>query len=165
MIYWFIGYPGVGKDYCAKKLSQLLVCPHIDADDFLTKENKQSLIAGKFGSHDRLQKLNRICEKVKILLETNDSITVADSLPDQASRNFVVNYFGKNVRFILVKSSDSIHHGRLMARSDHFFTHELIEDYIKNNWQEIDEDTMSFSILINEHKSEAELIKALQELI
>ena len=46
MIYWFFGYPGVGKDYLAEKLSQLVSIPHIDADNFLTNTDKKKLIEG-----------------------------------------------------------------------------------------------------------------------
>ncbi len=137
MIYWFFGYPGIGKDYCAKKLSQLKKFPYIDADDYLTEEDREKLLHKSFSVEDRLLKLERIITHIKNLQKHHENIAVADSLPDNASRNLVRNSFQGNIKLILVTAPDELHKKRIAKRKNHFFTIELLEDYIKKNWKKV----------------------------
>jgi gluconate kinase len=161
MIYWLIDYPGVGKDYCAEKLSQLLSCPYLDADDFLTSHDKQALIDETFTAQDRLNKLARICNEIKLLLHENTDIAIADSLPDEASRMFVHDYFNGNVRFVLVLTPSALHRQRLKERTNHFFTEDLVDSYIKKNWEPLN---LPHKILHN-NRDEQGLNDQLRQLI
>lgn len=156
MIFFFFGYPGIGKDYLAEKLSQLVNIPHIDADDFLTKKDKQKLINGTFNKADRLRKLAGIVKYIKKLKAPN--IAAADSLPDNDSRQFLIDQFGKDIIFIYVYSSKSTHLKRLKKRKDHFFTKNLLDDYIKKHWEEIE---IPHIKLLNEEIENAQIDKKL----
>ncbi|MDO8619295.1 MAG: hypothetical protein Q7R49_05120 [Candidatus Daviesbacteria bacterium] len=134
MIFFFFGYPGIGKDFCAERLSKLTNIPHIDADNFLTKSDKQKLLNGTFTKVNRLKKLARIVKYIKKLDSPN--ITIGDSLPDQDSRKFLMEQFGKDITLIHVQSSKSTHLKRIKERRNHFFTKELLGTYI-NHWEEI----------------------------
>jgi gluconate kinase len=144
MIYWFFGYPGIGKDYCAKYLSEVKKFPYIDADDFLTDEDRQKLLKKIFTIEDRLLKLERIITHIKILQKHHENITVADSLPDNASRNLVKNAFPGKIKLILVTAPTEVHKKRIAKRKNHFFTSELLEDYIKRHWKKINVTYMQF---------------------
>lgn len=135
MIFFFFGYPGIGKDYCAERLSKLANIPHINADNFLTKSDQAKLLKGIFTTEDRIKKLKRI---VKFINEnySNQNLTIGDSLPDHNSREFLMGQFGKNITFIQVTAAKAIHVKRITERKDHFFTKELLDNYIKN-WEEI----------------------------
>lgn len=137
MIYWFFGYPGIGKDYCAKRLSEIKKFPYIDADDFLTDEDIQKLLNKRFTVEDRLLKLERIITHINNLQKHHENIAVADSLPDNASRNLVKNSFSENIKLILVTAPEEVHKKRISKRKKHFFTIGLLEDYIKKNWKKV----------------------------
>lgn len=137
MVYWFFGYPGIGKDYCAKHLSRIGKFPHIDADDFLTIEDREKLLKNTFTQKDRLRKLERIVFHLEKLLLTNQHIAVADSLPDNKSREYILKAFPDNIKLILVTVAPTTHKERLQNRKNHFFTKDLLEEYIRKNWQPI----------------------------
>ena len=150
MIYWFFGYPGIGKDYCAKKLSLIKEFPYIDADDFLTEEDRDKLLDKSFTIEDRLLKLERIITHIRSLQKHHESITVADSLPDNASRNLVKNSFSEKIKLILVTAPDEIHKKRIAKRKNHFFTAELLDDYIKKHWKKINVPYVEFENIASE---------------
>ncbi len=137
MIYWFFGYPGIGKDYCARELSLIGKFPHVDADDFLTEEDRKKLLTHKFTSQDRMLKLTRIVDHIKNMQKHHHDIAVADSLPDNISREFILRSFNIDIRLILVTAPPEIHKKRLAKRKNHFFTENLLDIYIRKNWQEI----------------------------
>jgi len=143
MIYWFFGYPGIGKDYCAKELSKIGKFPHIDADDFLTATDKKKLLNKTFTTKDRVKKLTRIVKHIKKLQKKSNSVAIADSLPDNKSRKFVLKSF-KEVKLIHVIASEKVHRERISKRSNHFFTERLLNDYISKNWQEVKVDHVVF---------------------
>lgn len=133
MIYWFLGYPGVGKDYLAKLLSVVASVKYINADKFLTKAEKEKIKGGTFSSIDRLKKLKRIC----IALERYScDISIGDTLPNQKSRIFLSKNFKNKIVFILVKTSHKKHLLQLKRRKNHFFKLSMLETYI-NNWDNL----------------------------
>jgi len=134
MIYWFCGYPGIGKDFLAKKLSKLVNIDYVNADGFLTKKDKEKLVLGNFTSKDRLKKLLRI---VKFIKSKKGNLAIGDSLPDNTSRKFLDRTLNKNVAFILVRSSQSLHTQRLRERKGHFFPENIVKDYIEKNWDTV----------------------------
>lgn len=144
MIYWFFGYPGVGKDYCAMKLAQICNISHIDADEYLTDREKKKLVEGKFTTKDRLIKLKRIVIDLQSINSFN-SFTIGDSLPDNASREFVLNSLGENVKLIHVTSPSYLHKKRMKRRKKHFFTLDLLDSYISNNWEDIEVRHLEFN--------------------
>ena len=131
MVYWFFGFPGIGKDYCAKKFSELTGSSYVSADSFLTAQEKEKLMNGTFTKIDRLIKLERICAA---LMHMGANIAIADSLPDAASRDYVHTYFNNNVRFLLVTASPEIHRQRIARRTDHFFTADILDRWIAQHW-------------------------------
>ena len=139
MVYWFIGYPGVGKDYCAARLSILLKCQHIDADSYLTDGERKKLLRSRFTAADRLLKLQRICDDITLkLLDVNtENITVADSLPNQEARDYVLSHIPGEIMLVYVVAPEDIHRQRIADRKNHFFTEDLLDDYIANNWEPV----------------------------
>ena len=135
MVFWFFGFPGIGKDYCAKKLSRLAKIPHLDADNFLTDLDKNKLMSGTFSDEDRIKKLTRIITYMKSLKYPN--LTIGDSLPTEASRKFVLESLGRDVVLILVRSDPKIHRERIRRRRGHFFREEHLDSWIDKHWQEV----------------------------
>ena len=162
MVYFFFGYPGIGKDFCAKRLSQLLSCLNIDADTYLTDPERQKLKNGTFTSEDRINKLRRICDDLSSKLENNNDITIGDSLPNQAAREYIANYFGDKVVMILILSESKLHNKRITNRKNHFFTKDILKDYIKNNWEPVTIDCLKLN---NDSDNIQELDKGLLEII
>ena len=158
MIYWFFGYPGIGKDYSAKKLSELGKFPHLDADDFLTEEDREKLLKNIFSKEDRLLKLGRIVDHLKSLLKHHEHIAVADSLPDNVSRLFILNSFPGKIKLILVTADPKIHKKRITKRKNDFFTEELLDSYIKKNWEKV---IVSYTEFDNGIKSSEEELRKL----
>ena len=140
MIFWFFGFPGIGKDYVAGKLSKLTGIKKIDADDFLTDNEKRLLKKGSFTKADRLFKLSRITKRLKELLKKHKNIAVVDSLPDNDSRLFIINSFSPDLVLIHVKASKKTHMDRLSKRKDHFFTIAELKGWIKKHWEEVEVD-------------------------
>ena len=136
MIFWFFGFPGIGKDFCAKRLKKLINAKYIHIDSFLTKQDKQKLIDGTFSTEDRLNKLKRTADYFKKVLKKNKHIVAADSLPDHQSRNFLYKNFQNNIVFILVKVSAEIHKRRIHERENHFFTEDMLAHWEKKHWVE-----------------------------
>lgn len=134
MIYWFWGYPGIGKDYVAKIFGEVTYTTYLNGDSFLTEGEKKKLLAGTFSSEDRLKKLKRIS---RYLQKFKKDIVITDSLPDVNSRKFLKKTFKKNIIFILVKSSPRNHKKQTRERKEHFFSYDLIEKYIQKNWEPV----------------------------
>lgn len=156
MIYWFWGYPGIGKDYLAKMFGEITHTFYINGDTLLTKTEKGKLITGTFSKEDRLKKLKRIA---KYLHKFKKDIVITDSLPDEGSREFLLKSFKKNIIFILVKSSAVKHKKQVKNRKEHFFTSNMLNNYIKNNWEPVK--NFPHLILKNENKTETQLKKEL----
>jgi gluconate kinase len=133
MIYWFLGYPGVGKDYLAKLLSTITPVRYINADKFLTKTEKEKIKDGTFNSIDRLKKLKRICIALK---RYSCDISIGDTLPNQKSRIFLSKNFKNKIVFILVKTSHKKHLHQLKRRKNHFFKLSMLDTYI-NSWDNL----------------------------
>lgn len=136
MVYWFFGFPGTGKDYAAKALSELKYASYVHIDDFLTKKDKEKLTKGNFSTEDRLRKLTRAVKDINGLVNKNKNVVAADSLPDHRSRNFLIENFKDNIAFIRVVVSPEIHKQRFINRKNHFFTEELLDNWVKKHWQE-----------------------------
>lgn len=137
MVFWFCGLPGIGKDFCAQILAKIAGIPHLDGDLFLTPADKKSLIRRTFSSRRRLAKLARMAKQVKKLLATYPHLAVTDSLPDNASRNFLWQTFKEKIIFILVSVSPKIHLRRLGKRKNHFFKAGLLSDWVTKHWEKI----------------------------
>lgn len=152
MIYWFWGYPGIGKDYLAKMFGEITHTLYINGDYFLTEVEKKKLIAGIFFKEDRLKKLKRISNYLRKLKK---DIAITDSLPDATSREFLLKSFGKNIIFILVKSSPLQHKKQIQNRKEHFFNHKMLDQYIKNNWEPVKD--FPHIIFNNKNKTKKEL--------
>jgi len=159
MIYWFWGYPGIGKDYLAKKFEEIANTFYIDGDSFLTKIEKKKLITGTFTKKDRLKKLKRISD---YLHKLEKDVVITDSLPDKNSREFLLKSFKKNIVFILIKSSSSKHKKQIQNRKKHFFTSKMLSNYIKNNWEPVG--NFPHLTLKNTNKTKVELKKELLKI-
>ncbi len=136
MIYWFWGYPGVGKDYVAKKFCALFPVSYVEGDTLLTPTERQKITDGTFTKIDRLEKLARISKQIK---EMQGDIAITDSLPDKTSRAFLQNEFGKEIIFIRVITSPEKHQAQLKDRTEHFFTSAMLDQYIEKNWEPVDD--------------------------
>ena len=136
MIFWFFGFHGTGKDYCAKILTKLKKASYIHIDDVLTNQDREKLINGTFNVEDRINKLERATKKIDVLLKTNTTVVAADSLPDHRSRDFLLEKFKDNIVFIRVKVYPEIHKKRFAERKNHFFTEDLLNDWVEKHWQE-----------------------------
>ena len=152
MIFWFFGYPGIGKDYVAARLGQLTSIPHINADRFLTEEERNKLAAGTFTASERLNKLKRVTDYLENIEE---DIAIADSLPDNSSREFLRDRFKDQILFILVTASQEAHEKRIKNRKGHFFTWEMLKDYVEKHWQALGD--FPYLVLKNENLNEDDL--------
>ena len=161
MVFWFFGYPGIGKDFCAEKLSKLAKIPHVDADDFLTDLDKNKLTSGTFGDEDRIKKLTRIIIYMKSLKYPN--LTIGDSLPTETARKFVLESLGENVVLILVRSDPKIHQERIRERRGHFFREEYLDSWIKKPWQEVKVDHLDLENV--KGKLEEQLLRIYNQFI
>lgn len=159
MIYWFWGYPGVGKDYVAKKFSELTSALYINGDSLLTDTERERIIAGTFTKENRLKKLERIS---KYLHSLTGDVAITDSLPDMGSREFLLQSFEKDIVFIRVESSVSKHRDQIENREGHFFTSAMLDNYIENNWE--DAGKFAHTTFKNEDKTEEETRKELLEI-
>ncbi len=158
MIYWFFGFPGIGKDYCAKRLAVIEKFSYLDADDFLTDEDREKLLNKKFTRQDRLLKLERIIDHIKKLQKHHDNIALGDSLPDNTSREYVLSAFSGQIKLILVTAPSIVHKKRISQRKNHFFGENLLDDYMKK-WEEV-----SVSHIAFENNSSRNLDERLKEL-
>ncbi len=136
MIFWFFGYPGIGKDYCARRLSEITDCFYVHADAYLTISEKEKLQLGTFTREDRHKKLERICDNLLRLLTMHPAITIGDSLPDEKSRLYVQQTLGANLCLVRVVADVSTHKRRITERGNHFFTPDLLDDWIEKHWEE-----------------------------
>lgn len=137
MIFWFFGYPGIGKDFWAEKLSKLVSIPHLNADDFLTPTDRRKILNSTFTQHNRIKKLKRIISHIKKGLPKSPHIIATDSLPDNMSRKLLFDTFAPNIIFIHVTAPKQTHLNRLTARKDHFFTEKLLKVWIKKHWEKV----------------------------
>ncbi|MFA6000224.1 MAG: hypothetical protein WC783_04615 [Candidatus Paceibacterota bacterium] len=159
MIYWFWGYPGIGKDHVAKNFSEVAGVLYLDGDFFLNKTEKSKLMRGTFTKSDRLKKLRRIVQHLKSIKK---DIAITDSLPDSNSRKFLLNTFKKDIVFILVKSSVLKHKKQTRERKSHFFNAEMIDNYVKNNWEKIE--NFPHVIFRNENKTKMDMRRELLKI-
>ena len=159
MIYWFWGYPGIGKDYVARNFSEVAGVLYLDGDSFLDKTEESKLMRGTFTKSDRLKKLRRIAKHLK---NVRGDVAITDSLPDSNSREFLLNTFKKDIVFILVKSSVLKHKKQIRERKDHFFSAEMIDNYVKNNWEEVGD--FPHTIFRNENKTKTEMRRELLKI-
>lgn len=136
MVYWFFGFPGVGKDYCAKAFTELISASYLHIDDILSAQDKEKLLNGTFSVEDRIKKLKRATTQINQLLRSNGTVVAADSLPDHRSREFLLKNFKNDIIFVRVVVDSQIHKKRFAKRKNHFFTEDLLNDWIKKHWQE-----------------------------
>lgn len=136
MIYWFFGYPGIGKDFVAKKFAQKSKILYVNGDSLLTATEKRKLASGTFSREDRLLKLKRISKYLKSLKK---DLAITDSLPDNQSRIFLLNTFKDKISFILVQASTKQHLQQIHNRKKHFFKPEMVKIYIEKNWEPLGE--------------------------
>lgn len=144
MIFWFFGFPGIGKDYCARRLSEMTDCFYVHADDYLTLAGKEKLQKGTFTTRDRLKKLKKICDDLLWLGKVHRAISIGDSLPNEQSRHFVSRVLGSHVRFVHVLADIGTHQRRIAKRSGHFFTKEMIDRWIIQHWEDPKEQSIIF---------------------
>ena len=161
MVFWFFGFPGSGKDFCANKFSKILKAPYVNADDFLTEELKRKLVDGTYTIEDRIEKLEKICQYILNLLKQNSHVIATDSLPDNRSRQLILDTFKNQIKMILVTVSLEAHKKRLKKRQNHFFTADLLDKWVTKFWEPI---TFHHTILKNDKSGDQELIKKLKIL-
>ena len=162
MIFWFFGFPGVGKDYCANLFAELNNIPYFDADNFLTDKERSLLKTGQFTKENRLIKLRRIATYLEEQLKTTPHLVIGDSLPDNASRKMLADRFLERIVFIHVIAPTNIHHKRISERKNHFFTADLLTDWVKKHWEESIE--IPHISLNNDSKDSKKLISKLKTL-
>lgn len=137
MIFWFFGKPGSGKDFCAELLARARGIPHIDADTLLLPADRDALLSGTFTPAMRHAKIRRVAAEAHRLLGGAPHVTVADSLPDHASRQLVRAVFPGNVLLIHVVVGEEERRRRLRERTGHFFAEEVAEGWVRTNWEPV----------------------------
>lgn len=163
MVFWFLGFPGSGKSYCARILGTEIEIPVVDGDDFLTDENKERLIKGTFSKKERFEKLDRIIKFTRITLKKNKHVAVVDSLPSNSSRKLVLESFPNNVVFILVEAISEVFRKRIKERKGHFFMEEMLDKWIKDHWEEIRE--IEYLRLDNSKENDGKLSERILQLL
>ena len=135
-VIWCFGPPGSGKDYVARRLAHSLGGLSLDCDDFLTESQRIRLKQGTFSAEDRAAKFELITTNVESLLnlDPNRAIIIADSLPTHESRLNVSQAMSPT--FILIKVDPDKQRERIAKRTGHFFTADLLDDWLSKHWQE-----------------------------
>jgi predicted kinase len=138
MIFMFFGHPGAGKSTLAQRFGLLHGILSIDADHFMTADERRAVLEGRYTQQMRLANIHRYCEHVRPVLERGAHVALADGLPNQESRTFLRDQFEAGaVVFVLARTPRELWKRRLRTRRDTPVPIDLegAEAYIAANWE------------------------------
>ena len=138
MIIILMGVSGSGKSTIGKKLSEKLLWPYFDGDDYHTLKNKEKMAAGfPLTDQDRIPWLKKL--RGLILREKRNCIFGCSALKKAYRDILAVN---NDVKFVYLKCGINLLKKRLEKRKDHFFKADLLESQLKT----LEEPEQAFTI-------------------
>lgn len=143
MIFMFFGHPGAGKSTLAERFGQINGVTSIDTDLFMTPDERQAVIEGRYTQQMRLANIRRYCDHVRPIVSAGGHVALADGLPNAEARAFLHGQFPPGtVVFVLVTTPRGLWERRLRDRqgSPVPIGVEAAEAYIKANWEPMGSD-------------------------
>jgi adenylate kinase family enzyme len=139
-VFAFFGHPGAGKSTLLRRFAELTGVAALDTDAFMTAQEVAAVKAGRYTQAMRLANIDRYCERVRTLLETEPAIALADGLPNAAARRYLCDELpGATVVFLLVSAPRALWQRRLATRRANAVDIGIAEAeaYVRDHWQPI----------------------------
>lgn len=143
MIFMFFGHPGAGKSTLAERFGQINGVTSIDTDLFMTPDERQAVLEGRYTQEMRLANIRRYCDHVRPIVSAGGHVALADGLPNAEARAFLRDQFPPGaVVFVLVTTPHHLWQQRLSRRRDSPVPIDLeaAEAYIEANWEPVQPD-------------------------
>ncbi|QMU69124.1 gluconokinase [Streptacidiphilus sp. P02-A3a] len=123
-----LGVAGSGKSTVGSALADRLALPFVDADDFHTPADRETMAAGRsLTDRERWPWLGSLAHWMDDQIGHGRSAVVACSALRRSYRDFLREN-RPQVRFLYLQGSRELIAARLAARSGHFFPPQLLED-------------------------------------
>lgn len=123
-----MGVSGSGKTTIAKKLSDQLNIPYIEADDYHSENNKDKMKQGiPLNDTDRLPWLKKLHEVAVNHIKKDNSIVMACSALTKHYRDILTSEIKAEVVFVYLKGSYDLFLSRMQHRKDHFMPASLLK--------------------------------------
>ncbi len=145
MILILFGLPGSGKNYIGKIIEKDYNFLFHDGDVDLTAKMKKSVKRGTIITKKmRKEFYNCLVKKIKKLNKIKNNIVIAQSIPKEKYRNFILKNF-PDAKFILIKAKHKIIEGRLLKRK-----HLASYDYCKKVHKIFEKPKIKYKIINND---------------
>jgi adenylate kinase family enzyme len=157
VIFAFFGHPGAGKSTLCRRFGELNAVPALDTDTFMTAGEVAAILEGRYTQTMRLANIERYCARVGELLVENKAVAIADGLPNQEARRFLVERLsGARVVFVLVTSPRELWEKRLASRTGSPVGIDVAaaDRYVRANWEDPPEG-FRYEVIENRENPEA----------
>jgi adenylate kinase family enzyme len=136
----FFGHPGAGKTTLCHRFGEIHGVPGLDTDRFMTDEERDAVLEGRYTQAMRLANIGRYCDYVKSDEAGGSVVALADGLPNNAAREFLLQQFpADTVVLVLVHTPRPLWEERLAKRRDNLVDIDIAgaEAYIRDNWEPV----------------------------
>ena len=138
-VFLFFGHPGAGKTTLCRRFGELHGIAALDTDRFMLSEEIAAVKRGSYTQAMRLANIERYCAHVRSDPACRPHVALADGLPNDEARRFVLAQFapGEAV-LVLVHSERTLWEQRLAARAGNVVEIGVREadTYIAEHWEE-----------------------------